>query len=73
MTEMVLETNTLPEPIMQLIHTKQVKVRESKGEILITPIGEKDLDCPFLGMFADGKISVDTFMVQKQQEKELER
>jgi len=30
------------------------------------------IDCPLLGMFADGKISVNKFMVQKQLEKELE-
>ena len=31
-----------------------------------------DADCPLLGMFSDGKISVDRFMAQKQNEKGLE-
>ena len=33
---------------------------------------EKNLDCPLLGMFMDGKISVDKFIASKQAEKELE-
>ena len=72
MTEMILDTRTLPEPIMRLIHTKKVKVRETHGDILLTPVQEGNLECPFLGMFADGKISVDMFIAQKQSEKELE-
>jgi hypothetical protein len=38
-----------------------------------TSICEKSSDCPFYGMFADGKISVSKFIAQKQQEKGLER
>jgi len=73
MTEMILETRTLPEPIMRLLHTKRVKVSEKFGDILITPIREENVDCPFLGMFSDGKISVEKFMARKREEKELER
>ena len=72
MTEMVLDTRTLPEPLFRLIHTEKVKAREIDGEIRLTPIRETDLDCPLLGMFADGKISVDKFIENKQVEKELE-
>ena len=72
MTEMVLNTRALPEPLFQLIHTEKVKVREAQGEIRLIPIRETDLDCPLLGMFADGKISVDKFIANKQIEKELE-
>jgi len=72
MNEMVLDTRTLPEPIMRLIHTSKFKVREVSGELLITPIREESVDCPFVGRFADGKISSAKFMAQKQLEKELE-
>jgi hypothetical protein len=72
MNEMVLATRTLPEPIMRLIHTSKFKVREVSGEILITPIREENVDCPFIGRFTDGKISSIKFMAQKQLEKELE-
>ena len=73
MIEMVLDTQTLPEPIMRLIHTKKVKVRETQGDILLTPIHEENFDCPFLGMFDDGKVSSEKFILRKQAEKELER
>ena len=72
MTEMVLETKTLPMPLMKRIYTKTVRVRESQGNFVITPIIEGNVDCPLLGMFADGKVSSDKFMARKQKEKELE-
>ena len=72
MTEMVLKTNTLPEPLLRLIHTESVKVREAHGEIRLTPIRETESECPLLGMFADGKISVDKFIENKRNERELE-
>jgi len=49
-----------------------ISLNEIDGEIRLTPIRETDLECPFLGMFADGKISVDKFIENKQAEKELE-
>ena len=73
MTEMVLNTNTLPEPLLRLIHTEKVKVRENDGEILLTPITDTVEGCPLRGMFADGKLSVDKYLTEKQAEKGLER
>jgi len=73
MTEMLLDTNTLPEPLFRLIPTERVKVTEANGEIRLTPIIDSANGCPLRGMFADGKISVDKFIEQKQAEKELER
>ena len=72
MIEIVLDTQTLPEPIVQLIHTKKVKIRESDGDFVITPMRESDKICPFLGMFTDGKISTAKFLAQKQIDKKLE-
>jgi hypothetical protein len=72
MTEMVLSTQTLPETLFKLIRTERVKVREVYGDILLTPIKESNVNCPFYGMFSDGKISVDKFLASKQAEKELE-
>ena len=72
MTEMILETRTLPEPIMRLIHTKNVKMRQLRGEILIIPVRDEYADCPLFGMFADGKISSYKFAELKHLEKELE-
>jgi len=72
MTEFVLNTSTLPEPLFRLIHTEKVKVREAGGEVRLMPITSTEKGCPLRGMFADGKISVDKFIENKQAEKELE-
>jgi len=73
MTEMVLNTNTLPEPLLRLIRTEKVKVDEDDGVIRLTPIVEAAGGCPLRGMFSDGKISVDKFIELKQADKDLER
>ena len=72
MIEMVLDTRKLPKPMALRIHTKKVKVRETGGSFVITPLREDSVVCPLLGMFADGKISSEKFIAQKQNEKELE-
>ena len=73
MTELVLSTNTLPEPLLRLIRTEKVKVNEADGVISLTPIADAAGGCPLRGMFSDGKISVDKFIALKQADKELER
>ena len=40
MNEVVLKTNTLPEPIVSLIRSDKVKVRAVGGEIRMSPIYE---------------------------------
>ena len=73
MTEIVLNTNTLPEPLLRLIRTEKVKISETNGEIRLTPIIDIKKGCPLRGMFADGKISVEKYLESKQTEKDLER
>lgn len=68
MTEFVLNTNTLPEPLLRMVRS-----READGVITMTPI-EKAFDCTaeVFGMYSDGKLSMDRFPEQKHAEKELE-
>jgi len=73
LTEIVLNTNTLPEPLFRLIRTEKVKISEANGEIRLTPITDVKKGCPLRGMFADGKISVDKYLESKQTEKGLDR
>ena len=76
MVEMVLQTNKLPEPIFRLIHAEQVKVREANGEIHLIPINDTRKDksiLPILGMYADGKLTVDGYLSRKRKEKTLDR
>ena len=41
MSEMILNTTTLPETLLRLIRAEKVKVREAGGEIRIVPIHER--------------------------------
>jgi len=73
MTETVLDIQTLPEVILSKIPTKRVKVYEENGTITLTPFSdEKPRFDHLVGMFSDGKISIDDFLAEKQIEKELE-
>ena len=73
MTEMVLHTNTLPEPLFRLISTEKVKVNEFNGIINLIPIDEESKNgCPLLGIAADCGFTVDEFLARKREEKVLE-
>ena len=72
MTEIVLNTNTLPEPLFRLISAEKVKVSEVNGIINLIPIMENKNDCPLLGIAADCGFTVDEFLAGKREEKVLE-
>ena len=38
MRDMILNTSILPEPLLRLIHTEKMRVREANGELRITPV-----------------------------------
>ena len=48
MTEMVLDTNTLPEPLFRLISAAKVKVNETNGIINLIPIDETKRTTPLV-------------------------
>ena len=72
MTEMVLNTNTLPEPLYRMINAEKVKVNEANGIINLIPIMEGNNDCPLLGIATDCGFTVDEFLARKHEEKVLE-
>ncbi len=70
--EIVLNTNTLPEPLFRLIHTEKVKVNEStNGVINLIPIVETQSSCPLLGLAADSSLTVDKFLAMTHDETEM--
>lgn len=71
MTEIVMNTNTLPEPLLRMIRTEKVKVNEANGVISLTPILEIKGDCPLRGLAADSKLTVDKFLAMTHDEKEM--
>jgi hypothetical protein len=70
---MILDVQVLPEPIFSKIRTNKVKIHEENGSIILTPFSEEEPRFDHLvGMFSDGKMSIDKFLSQKQLDKELE-
>ncbi|MCL1845706.1 MAG: hypothetical protein FWF77_07365 [Defluviitaleaceae bacterium] len=76
MAEIVLQTRALPEPLLRLISSDNVKIQaDTNGEIRLIPVKESMEsvnNCPFLGMYTDGKLTVDGYLERKRRDKELE-
>ena len=72
MAEFILNTNTLPEPLLRMIRSDKIRVRETDGEIRLIPVENKKADCPLLGLYSDGKLTVDKFLKWKSEDRELE-
>ena len=73
MAELVLEVQKLQETIFSRITTEKVSVYEKNGTITLTPIfNEKPQFDHLIGIFSDGRISIDDFLKVKQNEKQLE-
>jgi hypothetical protein len=70
---MILDISMLPETLFSRIKTEKVKFHEENGAFIVTPIVEerKSFDS-LIGMFSDGKLSIDNHLKQKQLDKELE-
>jgi len=72
MSELVLNTNTLPEPLFRLIKAEKVTVSQDNGIIKLIPVISIENDCPLLGIAADCGFTVDEFLARKREEKALE-
>ena len=76
MSEMILNTRTLPEPLYRRIRSDKVRVHEENGAIILTPIVDTTKQAEAIerlcGMFKSDGHAVDRFMEQKRLEKEIE-
>jgi len=73
MLDMVLDVNMVPEAIFSHIKTEKVKFHEENGTFVLTPVTEKEKTFNrLIGMFSDGKLSIDGYLKEKRLEKELE-
>ena len=74
MTDMVMNTTSLPEILFKLITTEKVRIKESDGMIQLVPVRE-NADCTIglRGILADyDEMSVDNFMRRKRADAELD-
>ena len=74
MSDMVLDINVLPRTLFSKIKAEKVLFHEENGVFTLTPVLEekKSFDS-LIGMFSDGKLSIDNYLKDKQLEKVLER
>ncbi|MDR1978655.1 MAG: hypothetical protein LBQ42_07970 [Synergistaceae bacterium] len=75
MTEMILNADILPEPLLGLVHTDRIMVREADGIISIIPIEKNepvDYIAKLRGSCSDGRLTVEKFLAQKHADKELD-
>ena len=73
MSDMILDVGILPEPLFSQIKTKKVKFHEENGIFILTPMVENEETFNHLvGMFSDGKLSIDDYLTQKRLDMELE-
>jgi hypothetical protein len=72
MTETLIETKALPEPLFSMFHVDVIRISKENDEIRLIPVQTKDFTCPFLGKSENPKISVDDFLSVRRQEKDSE-
>jgi hypothetical protein len=74
MTDTVLNTDSLQETLLRLIRTEKVRLRETDGEIRITPVAEVcDCTTGLRGMLAgNDDMSLDKFLERKHADKGLD-
>ncbi len=73
MTEMILDTNTLPESLFRLIHTEKVKVNEVNGIVNLIPVLDSEMGCPLLGLTVGSGLTVDKFLAMTHDKTELRK
>ena len=71
MSELVLTTNTLPEPLINLIPTEKIRVSKTHGVVSLIPIEDDTIDCPLLGLASDSRLTVSDFRAMTHDEVEM--
>ena len=72
MNEIVLNTNTLPDPLYCLVGADKVRVSKSDGVIVMTPIKEViDYIDELYGSCAGSGLTVDKFLEWTREDKEI--
>jgi len=74
MSDMVLDVQTLPEMLFSKISTEKVTFHEENGSIVLTPFIEKKQNFDVLfGMFSDGRISSEEYMIEKKLKRKMNK
>ncbi|MDR0654461.1 MAG: hypothetical protein LBG12_14315 [Synergistaceae bacterium] len=73
MNDIIINADTLPEPLFKLVDTDRVRVRKADGVITMLPVKE-DINVidKLYGSLAGGNLTVDKFLEWTREDKELE-
>ena len=72
MNHMILNTNTFPEPLFELVGVDKVRVSKSGGVITLTPInGDIDYIEELYGSCEGSGLTVDKFLEWTREDKEI--
>ncbi|MDR0608873.1 MAG: hypothetical protein LBG58_02080 [Planctomycetaceae bacterium] len=72
MESVIIDRAMLPEVIISYIHSEKIKIVEENGNVILSPVKEKNILDELVGMFSDGRLSTKKFIAQKAIEVELE-
>ena len=73
MSDMVLDIDILPKTLFSRTKAEKVLFHEENGVFTLTPVVEDEKSFErLIGMFSDGKLSIDNYLKEKQLEKALE-
>jgi hypothetical protein len=73
MSETIVTVKSLSESIFDMIPTERVRVRKINGMINLIPIREtKKNNCPLLGLYAGGKLTLENHYTWSREDKILE-
>jgi hypothetical protein len=71
--EIIINADTLPEPLFKLVDSDRVRVRKADGVITMSPVKQDMTHITKLrGSLSDGKLTVDKFLEWTREDKELE-
>ena len=74
MSDVVLDINILPKTLFSRIKAEKVLFHEENGVFTLTPVLEDEKSFEgLIGMFSDGKLTIDNYLKEKQLEKALEK
>jgi hypothetical protein len=73
MAEIIIDTSTLPKPLLRFFNTETVMVFPENDEVRLVPVTRGQHECPFLGCLEGSGWTLDEFFEEKRRERIQER
>jgi hypothetical protein len=73
MTEILINTNTLPKSLSKYFLSDVVKIHQEQDEIHLIPVNNNNYQCPLIGILNSSKVTVESILDERQQERKLDQ